>query len=376
MVPATVVAPAFEEVASPSDAFSVAKANEEVAPLTLESFRADAERGKTEGRSAEEMARSIAAVAQNLDISPAQDGSLRKYVVTPAPNPVEGEEGYYPTDGAQIRVTLAWRTLPAQGYPEPLEQFVWDQGGCMREVSFGLGDCERCDALESAVASMKRGETAVVRCGAYGAGDARAWTDPELGLVAVPPGRAMDVLVTLTSVGKELDVMEMEPRQRLSYGMGRKDSAAKYFKAERYLSALNKYKLVADVLEHTDDMKEEELKAEAKAALRSCKMNEVMCYLKLEDYVRGLKAVDEILTKEPENEKALYRRATCYLQMSEYVRAEADLAKCVQVNPQNREARLLLQQCRKDSKEEGKSQKEAYSRMLSGYAKKTKPKET
>eukprot|EP00747_Dinoflagellata_sp_TGD_P181496 gnl/TRDRNA2_/TRDRNA2_35358_c0_seq2.p1 gnl/TRDRNA2_/TRDRNA2_35358_c0~~gnl/TRDRNA2_/TRDRNA2_35358_c0_seq2.p1 ORF type:complete len:221 (+),score=54.39 gnl/TRDRNA2_/TRDRNA2_35358_c0_seq2:408-1070(+) len=212
---------------------------------------------------------------------------------------------------------------------------------------------------------MQRGESCVVRCGSDGAGDRKAWTDEALKLEPPSTAAVVDMMVTLIWCEKEKDVMEMSPTDRVLYAGGRKDAAAKYFKAERYTAALHKYQLVSQVLEYTKDLKEE---SAAKGMRRVSKVNEAACCLKLDDLAGAIKVCSEVLAEQPDNEKALYRRGTAFMKLGEYVRAESDLTRCVRANPENQEARRMLQQCKTEAKESGKDQKGVYAKMLGQQA--------
>merc|ERR1712232_1150744 len=143
----------------------------------------------------------------------------------------------------------------------------------------------------------------------------------------------------------------MEAADRAKYASERKDAAAKYFKTERYIAALNKYKLVAEVLDYTDDIKDPTAQLAAKALRRAAKVNEAACSVKLCDWVGTIKACDEVLKDQAGNEKALIRRATAYMKQDEYLRAETDLKRCLEINSENQEARRLLTQCKAEAKE-------------------------
>jgi len=305
------------------------------------------------------------------DVSPAQDGSLRKYVISESTVSLE-EEGVTPTDGARVEIEFAWRPILEEhedSMPDPTEGWAFTSGVAPQRIGFVLGDCDRCDALESALASMKRGETCVVRCGVGGAGKVSDWTDEHIGLIpraAGGPVAAVDMLLSLLQCEKEKDVMEMEPEDRVKYAAGRKDAAAKYFKAERYLSALNKYRLVLDVVEYVQDIKDPRKLDEATTMRKAAKLNEAACHLKLSDWAGAVKACSDVLKDVPRNEKALYRRATAYMKLGEHYMAETDLRRCLEVNADNQEARRLLANCKAIAKESGSQQKDVYAKMLKG----------
>jgi len=323
-------------------------------------------------------------LAEPMDISALKDDSIIRCMVEapPVPGAPGGKAPGPPTDGARVELIFAWRPLPGHELDWPDPGSPWrPKDGAPRQISFVLGNCEHCDALEYAVATLKMHETCVVRCGYKGCGDPRAWTDEALGLLPCKPSNApfdygasyapADLLVTLLAfekVGHEsmMDLINKEPEYRVRYALGRKDAAAKYFKAQRFHLALVKYQTVAGILGKDDDIKDENLRTEATAGRRAAQQNVAMCHLKLGDTTAAIQSCTELLQEDPQNEKALYRRAMAHMADGHYPAAEADLKCCVTANPGNQEARRLLQQCKVEAKQRAASEKGMYAKMLEG----------
>eukprot|EP00927_Polykrikos_kofoidii_P031216 TRINITY_DN26872_c0_g1_i1.p1 TRINITY_DN26872_c0_g1~~TRINITY_DN26872_c0_g1_i1.p1 ORF type:complete len:550 (-),score=145.60 TRINITY_DN26872_c0_g1_i1:137-1786(-) len=314
-----------------------------------------------------------------VDITTRQDGSIRKFIVVASSAAAGVEEGVTPTDGAGVSFDLAWRFASTTdlSFPEPAtDPWVFEpatEEKPRRRVSLTIGNCVCCDALESALISMKRDETCLVRC--YNPAD---WTDEDLGLQSSAAtttadgngdATAVDLLITMTWVEKEKDVEEMDPVERVKYAAERKDAAGKYFAAKRYVPALHKYKLVAEVTEYVDDIKDIKAQNEAKSLKLTAKLNAAFCHMKLEEWEKVVRSCTEVLVHESNNEKALFRRATAYHRLENYVLAEVDLKRCLEKSPQNNEARRLLAQCKAEHKESGMAQKDVYAKMLKGAAK-------
>eukprot|EP00929_Paragymnodinium_shiwhaense_P072040 TRINITY_DN36578_c0_g1_i1.p1 TRINITY_DN36578_c0_g1~~TRINITY_DN36578_c0_g1_i1.p1 ORF type:complete len:960 (-),score=348.16 TRINITY_DN36578_c0_g1_i1:153-3032(-) len=310
----------------------------------------------------------MGAAGRWVDVSIAQDGSLRKYVLSPSIAQEGHEEGVTPTDGAKVEVDFAWRPFPA-GVDVDQEPAIWD-GPVPQRVKLVLGDGECCDALESALASMKKGEISILRCGANGRGLPTAWTDEKFGLEPDLKAPAVELHLTLAWCEKEKDVMEMEPTDRVNYAASRKEAASVYFKAARFLPAMHKYKLVAEVLSYMDDIKDLKLQDEARNMKMTSRLNEALCCLKLEDWAGTIRACDDVLKEQSSNEKALYRRASAHHHLGNYSLAEADLSKTLRANPRNKDARQLLEQVKADAREFGNSQKSVYANMMKGIARK------
>jgi len=321
------------------------------------------------------------------DLSSARDQSLVKFVLEPSPFSQE-DAGVRPTDGAKAEIFFTWRPLPAkdEDFPDPYEYMAQVSAGAgakssnTQRITFNLGECERCDAIETAVASMRRLETCVLRCGTKGSADPAVWTDEAIGLLPEPlpeapasmGGRSyapVDLLITLLwCEGEKDNVMGMSPEERVRYASERKAAAARYFGATRYSAALERYKMVVAVLDFTGDFRDEGLLAEARGLRSAARQNEAACLLKLGDTDGTIRACTHVLEEEPRSEKALYRRASAYLRQGRFSLAESDLKLCVATSPENREARRLLQQARAEAKRSSGREKVMYAKMLSADA--------
>lgn len=304
------------------------------------------------------VAAALVATGEGTDVSPKQNGSLMKYVIKAGP-----ADGVTPSDGVVVEMAIRWRLLPTDkdAYPDPRSE--WNNVTNQR-LKFALGDCERCDAIESLLSSMRHGESAVCRCTGD---DNLVRTDESLG---VSPGQfeGVDFCIELEYCERK-DVMEMPAEDRVTYMVGRKEAAAKYFKNGRILSAYHKYRMVQDVLEYTKDIKNGKLLDEAKEVRRTAALNEAACCLKLGDPKGAIKASSKVLKEQPQNEKALFRRGSAYFKVGDYVQAASDLKRCVEINPGNQEARKLYSQCRSDIKQTGEAQKGLYAKMMTTGAK-------
>lgn len=298
------------------------------------------------------------------DLSFATDMSLIKFIVEPSPFMMgHQEEAVTATDGSKVEVYVAWRALKSEEehWPDPYEAFT--DGTIPQKYQFTLGNCEHCDALELCVASMQMMETSVVRCGCKGDGDLRSWTDEALGLLPQSPeftpaalvGKfaPVDIMITLISFQKEKDAHQVTPQYRLDYAVARKEAALKYFRAERYNSAIHRYKMIQEVLTYTDDIRDSDLLNEIRTLKRLAQANEAMCCLKMGDTSGTVTTCTKLLEDDPKDEKALYRRASAYLKQGRYKLAKQDLKCCVEINPGNKAAHELFQKCKAEAQKPG-----------------------
>merc|ERR1712113_1154244 len=90
----------------------------------------------------------------------------------------------------------------------------------------------------------------------------------------------IDMMITLLGFQKEKDARHVTPQYRIDYATGRKEAALKYFQAQRYSSALHRYKMIQEVLEYTDDVRDPVLLNEMRTLKRLAHANEALCNLK------------------------------------------------------------------------------------------------
>ncbi|XP_063690979.1 sperm-associated antigen 1-like [Bolinopsis microptera] len=76
-------------------------------------------------------------------------------------------------------------------------------------------------------------------------------------------------------------------------------------------------------------------------------LNSALCHLKLGNHKKVMTCVDEVLKLEPNNIKALYRRAAANNELKKYPAAAKDLKFVVEKDPGNKPAAQLLEQVKK-----------------------------
>ncbi|CAE7652900.1 FKBP70, partial [Symbiodinium necroappetens] len=162
---------------------------------------------------------------------------------------------------------------------------------------------------------------------------------------------------------QDLCLATLEGHERLEYAKGRKDAGSKFFKRDKFESALERYSLAAEMLGHRDDIKDNALWAQAQDVRALCELNAAACLLKLEKWREAEAVCNAILRASPDNEKALFRRAKALLASGDAARAEVDLRRVLEANSGNAEAKQLLQKARQQGKGTEKERK-VYAKML------------
>ena len=113
-------------------------------------------------------------------------------------------------------------------------------------------------------------------------------------------------------------------------------------------------------------------KKEINLLIKSALLNISLVYFITKDYSNAIKACDEVLKLEPNNIKALYRKAKSYIDdpkslMDEYILAEKLLEQAHKIKPNNIEIKNALEQFSKklndDKKKENRTYKNYYNRI-------------
>jgi len=289
---------------------------------------------------------SLDQIYETRDCSFAKDKSLMKKQVG------EGEGYDMPKDASTVKLKVVGATDGAAALP----------GFAATTLDFTAGNGQVCDALESVVVDMKKGEKAVLTCT-----NPSLCVEDKLGLKEI---KAEKVVLTLELVEfeKAKDTWNMSEDEKLEFGVARKETGSDLFKRGRITLALERYKKVIDLFNHTDNFKEEN-KAKAKDLKKVCELNLAACHIKVKDYSAAKKSCTNVLKDERENVKALFRRAQADIALKNYMDAMADLKKCIELDSQNKAARALYKEAQIGQKAEDKKSKGLFAKMCGGLGK-------
>jgi len=235
-------------------------------------------------------------------------------------------------------------------------------GFAAKVLEFTAGNGEVCDAIEFAVVEMKKGERAVITVS-----KPNLVTEAQLGLEGAMCDKVI-LTAELTEFEKPKDTWDMSEEEKVEFATSRKDKGSELFKAGRHVMALQRYKKVGELFSYIDNFKEEN-KAKAKTLKCTCELNKAACYLKLQDHVEARKACDAVLKDDPQNVKAVYRRAQAEFGLKDFLDCIRDCKRVVELDPQNKEARALLKQAQAGQKEEDKKSKGLFASMCKALGK-------
>mmetsp|Transcript_43141 Transcript_43141/g.94010 ORF Transcript_43141/g.94010 Transcript_43141/m.94010 type:complete len:555 (-) Transcript_43141:97-1761(-) len=151
------------------------------------------------------------------------------------------------------------------------------------------------------------------------------------------------------------------------------------FKAQDKAGAKKDYRQALALLRHAEASEEVELKAELKAVRVPVLLNLALCCLGSEppEAFQALEMCEEVLDLEPENAKAIYRKAKALVELDELKEAEWELVRACKLMPKDASVRRDLEQLRqrmRDGKEKEKKTFEGLFEKKPGFASDNRPK--
>lgn len=216
------------------------------------------------------------------------------------------------------------------------------------------------DGLDKAVATMKKGEVALVTISPeYAFGSSESQQE----LAKVPPNSTVFYEVELVSFDKERESWDMNNEEKIEAAGKKKEEGNALFKAGKYVRASKRYEKAAKFIDYDSSFSEDE-KKQAKALKITCNLNDAACKLKLKEFKQAEKLCTKVLELESSNVKALYRRAQAYMNMADMDLAEYDIKKALELDPNNREVKLGYKALKEKVKEYNKKDAKLYGNMF------------
>lgn len=273
------------------------------------------------------------------------NGQLKKKVITAG----SGGRAARPQRSQLVSVHLSARLedgQPVAGLPERL--------------TFGLGDGEVVTGLDMAVGLMQPGETADVYMDARFAYGEKGLDDD------IAPGTNLIFTVQLENVQPEPKYDEMGAEERLVIGSQKRDRGNWWFKREDYNHAIQCYRRALDFFDNESDeftglpddvhvLFEERLKVHN---------NMAAAQMKLQAHDAALRSLQLVLTCQPNNVKALYRKGKVLLAQSQVSEAAEALRLALKHDPDNRTVQTELNKVLAAQRKQAEEQKSMYRKML------------
>ena len=277
-----------------------------------------------------------------VDISSAGDGGLLKKIL------VEGPESDSPPDGYEVIVHYVG-TLHDGG-----EKFDSSRDRDDK-FKFTIGQGQVIKGWDEGVATMKRGEKAILRCRSdYAYGD--RGSPPK-----IPGGATLNFEVELFDWQEKMkESWQMSAAEKLEAAEKMKATGTEAFKNGDFTTAASKYSSGFDyVKDSTED--------DAQALKVSLASNAAAAQLKTGENSAAIKHCDFVLGIEPENVKALFRKGQALLGKSEYKEAKAVLKVAYKADPQNKQVISLLKKVDLQQKKDKEAEKQRMARMAGAF---------
>ena len=158
---------------------------------------------------------------------------------------------------------------------------------------------------------------------------------------------------------RQMHVKRYTPSEAAERAATLKARGTAAFKEQTYDAAASKYACAVDYAVEAGGVAEP-------ALLSSLLLNEAQCRLNLREPESAAALCSKVLEREPENVKALYRRAVARIALTEFVEARRDLTSAAKLEPTNRDVRSKLAACKASADAQKARERELYAAMLGG----------
>lgn len=260
-----------------------------------------------------------------IDVSIAQDGGVKKRIITPAPDGARGP----PPDGYLVSIHYTGK-LASDGskFDSSLDR--------KKPLNFIIGQGLVMKGWDEGCASMKVGEKALLIVSPeYGYRD--------LEQSNIPAGSVLHFEVELLDfMEKPKKKHEMNLSERIEKAKELKAEGTEKFTAKKFSDAASKYEEAANFsIEEGGNIPEEE---EERVVFVACWSNAAMCYVKLEQWEDVVKACNRVLTlpSESNNVKCLYRRGLAKMNLRFLQESKNDLTAAKKLDNANKDVRRAL----------------------------------
>eukprot|EP01059_Diplonema_ambulator_P026104 TRINITY_DN4328_c0_g1_i1.p1 TRINITY_DN4328_c0_g1~~TRINITY_DN4328_c0_g1_i1.p1 ORF type:complete len:437 (+),score=204.14 TRINITY_DN4328_c0_g1_i1:34-1311(+) len=199
----------------------------------------------------------------------------------------------------------------------------------------------------------------------------------ELALETMKKGEVCKIMLAGSEVEHELVLKNFEGAkqvygvpydERLTEAGKRKDQGNDFYKAKRVALAIRKYEKAIEFLDDetsTDDAQKQVLKS-TKVPLYT---NLAAAQLFENNFKKCIETCGKALDIEPENTKALLRRAKAYNGVDSWTECRRDLDKLLDIDPKNADGAKELEKLKKKMKAQDAKDKQRFGNMFAKLAK-------
>jgi len=142
-----------------------------------------------------------------------------------------------------------------------------------------------------------------------------------------------------------------------------KKEGTQLFKEGNFEGASIMYQKAVECLSVTAPSTEEQ-KQTVERAIIPCLLNRAACDLKLKAYQQCVSACSRVLTREPNNVKALFRRSVAYFHLKEFDLALEDCSKAAELEPEDQQIKKLLKEIKTAAENSRKREAELFKNMF------------
>ncbi|XP_043498544.1 peptidyl-prolyl cis-trans isomerase FKBP8 [Polistes fuscatus] len=233
-------------------------------------------------------------------------------------------------------------------------------------ITIQLGDVEIIQGLDLAIALMNVGEVAVVEVAsrfAYGT----LGREPD-----IPPNATIWYSVELKSVELETDIETLSISKRKEIGNKKRIRGNWWFARNEHTIAIQCYRRALDFLIPSNNSSTDEIEESATdTELQDLLENRMAVYnnltaaqIKTEAYDAALKNVENVLTCQPQNIKALFRKGRIYHLKGEHSLAYATFLQAAKLDPESKAIRQELAILKRKNVKDAQHEKILYRKML------------
>jgi len=189
----------------------------------------------------------------------------------------------------------------------------------------------------------------------------------------VPPHAIISYTITLHAFQNPPDLYDMSTETHFSETEKFKGLGNEAFRAGQYSRAIKRYDQALKIIKHDDGFNDEEKKS-AKVISCTLSSNLALTYYKQQDYSECLTKINEVLTDDPKNVKALVRRGQANMMLGNNDLAKDDFKQALQVEPENADVKKLMATNKKRIQEYKEKERKLYANMFGKPKTKTNPK--
>ena len=249
-----------------------------------------------------------------------------------------------------------------EGTDEVVEQFD--------NFTFQLGDNEVVQGLDMAIGLMDVGEKAEISCNArfaYGS----------IGLQSknIPADATIVYTVELLSAHEESDLEKKPYESRKEIGNKKRERGNFFFERQEYNTSIQLYRRALEYLDESEggittptiDGELEPTNAQLQDLLEDrikVYNNMAQAQMKIQAFEAALKSVETVLSCQPNNVKALFRKGKILEAKSDVAGAIPLLRKAATLDPENKPIQNELSRLILKSKREARNEKDLYQKML------------